>query len=103
VHPVELGSGISFVSDNKSLLYRHLHALVIEVELQSLLRESQADWIGRGSYQEGERPVVDQVCDWDVEILRFGRAEHNIEASFLTRRDALRGRARLTQFRVLVE
>jgi hypothetical protein len=103
VKPVEFSRSVTFVGDHKGLLDRHIHSIVAKVELQGLLGEGKADGISRSSHQEGERPVIDQVSDRNIEILRLGRTEDNIESSFLTRRDALGSRARLAKLRVLVE
>lgn len=103
--PGEASWSISLVSDFKRLLHGHLSviAIIAEGEAENFAGELKTHGVCLRLHKESEGPIVDVVCDGDVEGLDLLRAEHNVEASLLSGWDHLTQRGTVAQLWVLVD
>jgi hypothetical protein len=97
------GLGVAVIADDELLGDAHVHVVVRELESQDLLRDVEDHWVSLSLDEEVEGPVIDVVGDGSAERLRGLAAEHNVEASLLTRWYHLGERAALLQLGILVD
>lgn len=89
VLPSKFSWRVTVISEHEALSGRHLHRLLIKVELKFLLAQLKRDGISLGRHQEVERSIVDVVCDRSAEGLYLLTAENDVETCLLSRRDHL--------------
>ena len=97
------GLGVAVIADDELLGDAHVHVVVRELESQDLLRDVEDHWVSLSLNEEVEGPIIDVVGDGSAESLRGLAAEHNVEASLLTRWYHLGERAALLQLGILVD